>query len=99
MLIAIVERRVGKPVHEARQLGDGIVCLVGIGGMPLLSVHCDDEGERAPPPDFDGVAQRVHAGRFADQAMVGNMAVRLHPLQHLHRAVDGGAFLVIGDEE
>ena len=92
-------RRRGDAVDEAGELGDRIVRLVRIGGVALPALHRDGEAQRAAAADLDRVAERVDAARLADDAMVGDVAVVRHPLQHLHRAVDGGAFLVAGDEE
>ena len=37
--------------------------------------------------------------RFAHKAMIGKMAVVLHPFQNLHGAIDGGAFLIAGNQK
>ena len=53
----------------------------------------------AAPADLDRVAQRVRVGRLADEAVVEALAARLRPVEQLDGAVDGGPFLVAGDQE
>ena len=72
---------------------------MGIGRMTLLAFDCDGEAQGAAPADLDGVTQSIDAGRFAHQAMIGQMAVLFHPLQNFDCAVDGRALFVIGDEK
>ena len=55
--------------------------------------------ERAAPADLDHVAESLRIGRLADDAMVEFFAAARPASQHLDGAVDGGAFLVAGDEK
>ena len=80
-------------------LGIGIVGELGIGRVALLAVHDHLGVDIAAPADLDLVAHRLGAGRLADQAGVQRLAARLHPVQHLDRAVDADRLLVAGDQE
>ena len=77
----------------------GIVGEMRIADMALLALDGDPARERAAPADLDHVAHGVGIGRFAEDAMVEALAARLGPVEQLHRAVDGRAFLVAGDQE
>ena len=77
----------------------GLSARCGIGDVALRAVHGDLGVQAAAAADLHHVAEPDGAGRFADQAEVGDLAVLAHPLQHPHGAVDGDAFLVAGDQQ
>jgi hypothetical protein len=99
VVIAVIKLCMGYPVHQAGQFWNGVIGLVGVSHMALGAFHCDIKAQGAPAADLDPVAQFFGGARFAHKAMVGNMAVCLHPLQNLHGAVDGGTFLVAGNQK
>ena len=45
------------------------------------------------------VAELGGAGGFADDAVIELLVARLQRFDHFHRAVDGGAFFVRGDQQ
>src|SRR5262249_61064264 len=55
--------------------------------------------ETAAPPDLDRLSEAPRISRLAEQTMIRTLAMLLHPLQHLARAVDRHALLVSGDEQ
>ena len=77
----------------------GLSARCGIGDVALRAVHGDLGVQAAAAADLHHVAEADGAGRLADQAEVGDVAVVAHPRQHTHGAVGGDAFLVAGDEQ
>src|SRR5262249_49740217 len=96
---AVVERSRHQRVHQGDQPAYGVVGTFGIGDVALLTG--DDEGavERAAPADLDSVADHRRIARLAEDAMVESLAALGRPLDELHRAVHGDAFLVSSDQE
>ena len=86
----------GQNFHQHRHRVGG---AMRIGDMSLAPAHHQFTVQAAAPADLDGVAQRLHAGWLANQAIAGQVAVSLHPLQHFDRSVDRRAFLVAGDNQ
>src|SRR5208337_3023789 len=70
-----------------------------VGDVALTAMQRQPPGQRAAPADLDRVAERLRAGRLADQAMIKALALRQRPVDELFRPVDRGAFLVAGDEK
>ena len=70
-----------------------------IGDVALHTCHLEPAVQAATPPDLDRLAEALGVGRLADQAMIRPLALLLHPGEHLTRAVDGGPFLIAGDEK
>ena len=98
-VVAGVERRRGQRSGDADQPVHRIVGALRIGDVALRAVHRDLRVQAAAAADLHHVAERHRAGRFADDAEVGDLTVGLHPLQHAHGAVDRHAFLVAGDQQ
>src|SRR5664279_5176746 len=96
---ATVERRGGQGGEQRHELWNGIVCPLGIGGMALAALDGKGAIERVAPADLDHVAKCVLARGLADDAMIEALAFLIRPAQKLFRAIDGGAFLIAGDEE
>ena len=99
MVIAIVNGRCRNAIDKAGELGDWIIRLLRIGDMALRAFDRHFKAEGTATANLDCVAQRFNATWLTNQAMVGHMAIGLHPLQHLDGAVDGRAFFIAGDEE
>src|SRR6185437_12451832 len=53
----------------------------------------------AAPADLDHVAQKLGAGRLADEARVEALAALREPVQHLAGAVDRRPLLIPGDQQ
>ena len=70
-----------------------------IGGVTLHALHGDRAGNGTAPADLDHVAELVGIGRLPDEAGIPALTALSRPLQQLDRAVDGGAFLVAGNQE
>ena len=96
---ASIERLGLQRRHQRHQTADRILGAVGIGDMALLAGDDQMAVERAAPADLDGVAERIHIARFAEDAVVEFFAALGGPLQQLGRAVDRNAFLVAGDQK
>src|SRR5271155_2682452 len=77
----------------------GIVGEMRVGGMSLHAMHSQPPRHAAAPADLDHVAQRLRAGRLADETGVDRLTAILEPTEHLARAIDGLAFLVPGDQQ
>src|SRR5215510_13246666 len=99
MRAALVERLVHERAHDAHDAADRVVGTVRIGDMALLAVGRERAVERAAPPDLYDVAQRLRAGRLAENAVVEGLAALGRPVEQLDRAVDRDVLLVAGDEE
>ena len=99
MRSACVERRGDQGGKQPHELWNGIVRLLGIGGMTLAAFGNKRAVERATPADLDHIAKRIAARRLADDAMIEALALLIGPTQELFRAIDGRAFLVAGDEK
>ena len=98
-LVAIVERRaVERRQHRGERL-DRIARQLGIGDVARQPVDRQDAAQGAAPPDPDGVAEPLLAGRLADDAPVQPFAAVLEYLHHPLGAVLRLAFLVAGDQE
>ena len=67
--------------------------------MALRSGNRDHAIDRAAPADFYHIAQRVGIGRFADHAIIDNLALILKPAQHFARAVNARAFFIAGNQQ
>ena len=96
---ALVERRRHQRAHQRHQPAHRIVGALRIGDVALLAGDDQRAVERAAPADLDGVAERRHIARLAQDAMVEGFAALGRPFEQLHRAVHGDAFLVAGDQE
>src|SRR4051812_37480015 len=99
MLVALVDLGAGDAIEEARHLRNGIVGLLGIGGVALLALGNDREAHRAAAADLQGVAELVGAAWLAYDAVIGYLALLLHPGERLGGAVDGRTFLIAGDQK
>ena len=99
MLRALVQRFGGDRDNGLRQRDDRVSRQVRIGGVTLHATGVDLARHRAAPADLDRVAERVRIRRLAEHAVREDLAAIRRPLQQLGGAVDGGAFLVAGDEE
>ena len=78
---------------------DGIVGALRIGDVALRAVDNQFSSERSTPADLDRIAKRFRIRRLADEAMIEMFALFSGPLQQFRRAVDGGTFLVAGDQQ
>lgn len=67
--------------------------------MALHAMNGNRAGERTAPPDLDHVAKRVRVGWFTDDRCIPAFAALFCPFEQFHRAVDGRAFLIAGDEK
>src|SRR5689334_4659248 len=76
-----------------------VVGEMRVGSMALYAVHGESAGQTAAPTDLDHVAEKLRAGRFADEAGIDDFASRREPIQDLPGAIDRIAFLVTGDQE
>ena len=97
--VALVERGVHQRAHERDQSAHRIVGAFRIGDVALFAGNDQCAVERAAPADLDGVAERRHVARLAQDAMVESFAALGRPFEQLHRSVHGDAFLVAGDQE
>src|SRR5208282_1126962 len=96
--VALVER--GEQRREnGGERPDRIVGDVRVGDMALAAVQDEPPGQRSAPAVLDRVAERLDAGRLADDTMIEAFASGERPADQLDRAIDGRAFLVAGDEE
>ena len=67
-----------------------------------MALRADDTHHtiyRAAPTDFYHIAQHIRIGRFANQTIINNFALRFQPAKHFARAVNAGAFFIAGDEK
>ena len=96
---AMIERRRQEGGQYRRQRPDRIIRDVGIADVALAAVEDETAGQRAAPAVLDRVAERLDAGRLADDAMVEPLAPGERPVEKLDCAVDRRAFLVAGDKE
>ena len=76
-----------------------VVGEMRIGGMALHAVTVSEPVHAAAPADLDHVAERLGAGRLADDAGIEPLAARRQPVEQLARAVDRDRLLVAGDEQ
>ena len=76
----------------------GVLGQLGIGHVPLHTMHRQAPTEGSPSADFDGVADRGFAGGLAHHAPVYALAPRGERLDHALGPIDRGAFLIAGDE-
>jgi len=72
---------------------------VHVATQDAIDLHRKPGAERAAPAHLDRVAQHLAAAGFADEAIVDLHAALKQGLHHPHRAIDGDAFLVAGDQE
>ena len=70
MLGAAVELGRGQRVQHRDEPMRRIVGEMRVGGMALHAVHREPAGHAAAPADLDHVAERLRAGRLADEAGV-----------------------------
>ena len=99
MRAAVIERGVVEAGEDPDEALDRVAGKMRIGDMALHAGHLQPAVQAAAPPDLDGLAEPLGVGRLAHQAMIEALALLRHPFEHLARAVDGGAFLIAGDEE
>ena len=99
MRAAIIERGVVEAGEHVEQALDRVAGKMRVGDVALRAADPDPAVQAAAPADLDRLAQPLGVGRLADQAMVEPLALLLHPAEHLARAVDGGPFLIAGDEQ
>ena len=76
-----------------------IIGAMRVSDVTLRAMHLDLHVNAAAPADFDHIAQPHRTGRFPDQAKIGHVIVRPHPLQHLDSAIGRRAFLVARDQK
>ena len=72
---------------------------VRIGDVALHAFDDELAGKRAAPAVLDHVAGALDRGRLADDAVVRLLAALGERLDHLHRAVGGGPFLVGSEQQ
>src|SRR3569623_20380 len=99
MICALIERVGIQRADKRRDVRQRIVRAVGISDMALLALDDQRAGQRAAPPDLNEVAERIDVARLAAHAKVELFAALGRPVEQFHGAIDGGAFLVAGDEE
>ncbi len=78
---------------------DRVLRHVRIGDVALHAVDHQLAGHGAAAAVLDHVADLLHRGRFADDAVVELFAACLQLIADDHGAVDGRAFFVAGDQE
>lgn len=90
-------------VHQCHQAGSqgvqGVEGAVGVGYMALLADNLQKAAEAAPAAILEGIAEALVTGGLAHQTPVDLFPPGLQGLDHPRRAIDGGAFLVAGDEK
>ena len=96
---ALVERLGHERAHQCHQSAHRIFGALRIGDMALLAGHDQHAVLRAAAADLDGIADALDVARLAQDAVIESLAALGRPLQQLHRAVDGDAFLIAGDQE
>src|SRR5262249_17028066 len=99
MLRAVVERLRRQRGDQPDDSAARVVRQLRTGGGALRAGDNERAVLRAAPADLDHVAEALRIGRLAEQAMIELFAARLRPGEQLHRAVDGDALLVAGDQE
>ena len=99
MLGALIERRRREPVDQAGELRDRVVGEVWVGDMALLARYDQLNVDAAAAADLDLVADRLDAGRLADERRVEPLAASGEPAEHLGGAVDRGTFLIAGEQQ
>jgi hypothetical protein len=70
-----------------------------IGDMPLTPLDDKVAGQAATPTILYDIAKRSRVGRLANNAHVGMMTIRRHPLDHFDCAVDGVTLFIAGDQQ
>ena len=85
--------------QHRQQAGHRIVRKMRIGDMTLAASHRQMAGQAAAAAILDDIAEQIRVCRLADDAGIGMLAVGARPFHHLHRAVDGIAFLVTSDQK
>src|SRR5207248_1371024 len=98
-LVALIPVRAHQFGERGREEVDRILHQMRISHMALYATHRELAREGPAPTYFQHVAQRIDRARLADDAVVDKLVARLQALDDARRAVDGGAFLVGGDEE
>jgi hypothetical protein len=99
MFRAAVELGRGQRMQHRDEAMRGVVGEMRVGGMALRAVDRQPAGHAAAPADLDHVAQRLRAGRLADEAGVEPLAARFEPFEHLAGPVDRRALLVTGNQQ
>ncbi len=99
MLGAAVELCRGQRMQHRDQAMRGVVGKMRVGGMTLDAMDREPASHAAAPADLDHVAQRLRAGRLADEASINGLVAALEPIEHLAGAVDRRSFLVSGDQQ
>ena len=91
----------GRREFGQRRRGEmhGILHQMRIGDVALHALDAQRGRERTAAAVLHGVAEAVDAGRLADDAEVDDFVARLERFDHAHRAVDGVAFLVGGQQQ
>jgi hypothetical protein len=91
--------------YSLPEFGDGgrdqvhrVLAQMRIGDVRLDALHPQAAMQGAAAAVLHHVAEAGHAGGFADDAGVDALAACGQPFHHAHRAVDGRAFLVRGDQ-
>ena len=99
MLRAGIQRLGHQPVQHGDDAVCGIVGQMRVADMPLLAPGFQGHRQGASAADLGRVAERLYAGRLADDAAIEVVALCRRPAEQLDGAIDRGAFLVTRDEE
>src|SRR6476619_4444826 len=70
-----------------------------IGDVALCAGNDQCAVEGSAPTDLDGVAERRHIARLAQDAMIESFAALGRPFEQLHRSIHGDAFLIARDQK
>ncbi len=97
--VAVVPPRRGELGDRRGDEMDGIAREVRIRDVALLPLDRQRAREAAAAPVLDHVAQPVHRGRLADDAVIDRLARGGQPFDDAHGAVDAGPFLVGGQQQ
>ena len=99
VLVAIIPDAGGQFRERGRQRVHGIVGQLRIGDVSLNPMDRQTPAQTAASADFDGIAQRVLARGFPDQAPVDALLALAQHFDHPTGAIDGRPFLIAGDQE
>ena len=99
VLVALVPTCGGQLRQGRCSQVDWVSRQLRVGDMALQPLHHEGAGKRSSTPVLDGVAQPVHAGRLADDAVVNRLAAPTKRLHDSRRPVDRCAFFVRRDQQ
>ena len=97
--IAVVPNSAGQFGNGGGCFVNGVVCQLGVSNVALNANHFELATERTTASILDHVTGFFNGSGFTHNAKIGRLVSRLQQLANAHRAIEGRAFFVAGQQK